>query len=104
MLLCKKCIELNADKDECGICNGPGSVYECGCSVCAQCGDESAINNNEEAINDYMICFEKLFPYVDYFVVNVSSPNTPELRDLQEKEPLNKLLVSLQKSNNNKDK
>src|SRR4051812_22350833 len=43
---------------------------------------------NENAIDDYVICFEKLFPVVDYFVVNVSSPNTPGLRALQEKEPL----------------
>mgnify|MGYP005854377481 CR=1 FL=1 len=43
---------------------------------------------NEEAVSDYMICFEALFPYVDYFVVNVSSPNTPNLRALQDTEPL----------------
>ena len=54
---------------------------------------------NEEAINDYAICFEKLFPYVDYFVVNVSSPNTPNLRALQDKEPLTKLLQHLQELN-----
>ena len=59
---------------------------------------------NEEASNDYEICFEKLFPYVDYFAVNVSSPNTPGLRDLQEKAPLAELLNSLQKLNNKKDK
>jgi dihydroorotate dehydrogenase len=47
---------------------------------------------NEEAYLDYEICFKALFPYVDYFVVNVSSPNTPNLRDLQEKEPLTQLL------------
>jgi dihydroorotate dehydrogenase len=54
---------------------------------------------NEQATDDYLICFEKLFPYVDYFVVNVSSPNTPNLRDLQEKEPLTKLLSTLQQRN-----
>jgi len=59
---------------------------------------------NEDAANDYAICFEKLFPYVDYFAVNVSSPNTPGLRDLQEKAPLTALLNSLQELNNNKDK
>ena len=59
---------------------------------------------NNEAVNDYAICFEKLFPYVDYFAVNVSSPNTPGLRDLQEKAPLAALLNSLQKLNNKKDK
>ena len=41
---------------------------------------------NEQAVNDYLICFEELFPYVDYFAVNVSSPNTPGLRALQEKD------------------
>jgi len=51
---------------------------------------------NESAINDYEICFMQLFPVVDYFVVNVSSPNTPGLRALQEKEPLTKLLHQLQ--------
>jgi dihydroorotate dehydrogenase len=47
---------------------------------------------NETALEDYAYCFEALYPYVDYFVVNVSSPNTPGLRELQEKEPLRKLL------------
>jgi dihydroorotate dehydrogenase len=54
---------------------------------------------NEEATSDYIICFEALFPYVDYFVVNVSSPNTPNLRDLQDKEPLTALLTTLQQKN-----
>jgi len=54
---------------------------------------------NEEAERDYLICFEKLFPWVDYFVVNVSSPNTPNLRALQEKEPLTRLLALLQEKN-----
>lgn len=57
---------------------------------------------NEEAALDYKLCFEALFPYVDYFVVNVSSPNTPNLRALQEKEPLTKLLQTLQQLNVNK--
>jgi dihydroorotate dehydrogenase len=51
---------------------------------------------NEEATQDYVQCFEALFPYVDYFVVNVSSPNTPNLRALQEKGPLLELLSTLQ--------
>ena len=55
---------------------------------------------NEEAVNDYIICFEALFDYVDYFVVNVSSPNTPNLRALQDKEPLTALLQTLQLKNN----
>jgi dihydroorotate dehydrogenase len=50
---------------------------------------------NEQAFDDYRTCFEALEPYVDYFVVNVSSPNTPGLRDLQEKEPLEKLLAAM---------
>ena len=54
---------------------------------------------NEKAVDDYAHCFERLFPYVDYFVVNVSSPNTPNLRALQEKEPLTKLLRFLQDLN-----
>ncbi|MDX1462305.1 MAG: quinone-dependent dihydroorotate dehydrogenase [Marinirhabdus sp.] len=57
---------------------------------------------NEQAVDDYVICFDALFPYVDYFVVNVSSPNTPNLRELQDKAPLTKLLNTLQQLNNNK--
>lgn len=55
--------------------------------------------SNEDAIKDYMICFEALFELVDYFVVNVSSPNTPGLRELQDKEPLSKILNKLMKQN-----
>ena len=54
---------------------------------------------NESAETDYLRCFEVLQPWVDYFVVNVSSPNTPNLRDLQEKEPLLRLLERLQSKN-----
>jgi dihydroorotate dehydrogenase len=54
---------------------------------------------NEDAWQDYAACFEKLFPWVDYFVVNVSSPNTPGLRALQEKESLRKILTHLQELN-----
>jgi dihydroorotate dehydrogenase len=50
---------------------------------------------NETAVRDYEICFEKLYDLVDFFIVNVSSPNTPNLRELQEKEPLKKLLSHL---------
>jgi len=60
---------------------------------------KNKITPNEEALNDYLYCFNALFDYVHYFVVNVSSPNTPGLRDLQEKEPLTKLLTELQKLN-----
>ena len=65
---------------------------------------KNKVTPNEEAVSDYKICFEKLYPYVDYFVVNVSSPNTPGLRDLQEKEPLKKLLKAVQDENNKKEK
>lgn len=51
---------------------------------------------NEDAWKDYEICFKGLHPFVDYFVVNVSSPNTPGLRELQEKESLRKILSHLQ--------
>jgi dihydroorotate dehydrogenase len=54
---------------------------------------------NENAVNDYVKCFNRLFDVVDYFVVNVSSPNTPGLRALQEKEPLMHILNTLQQRN-----
>lgn len=63
---------------------------------------KNKITPNEEATSDYLICFNTLFDYVDYFVVNVSSPNTPNLRELQEKEPLTKLLQLLQDENSKK--
>lgn len=56
---------------------------------------KNKLTPNEEAYKDYEICFERLYPLVDYFVVNVSSPNTPGLRALQAKEPLTKLLRHL---------
>jgi dihydroorotate dehydrogenase len=59
---------------------------------------------NELADEDYVYCFERLFPFADYFVVNVSSPNTPNLRDLQDKEPLMRLLNRLQDLNFQKKK
>tara|TARA_B110000008_G_scaffold20853_1_gene19244 strand:- start:410 stop:1369 length:960 start_codon:yes stop_codon:yes gene_type:complete len=65
---------------------------------------KNKVTPNEKAVNDYEICFEKFFPYVDYFVVNVSSPNTPGLRDLQQKAPLTALLNRLQELNAVKDK
>ncbi len=54
---------------------------------------------NEKAVEDYLICYRKLRDWVDYFVVNVSSPNTPGLRELQEKGPLTNLLLRLQDLN-----
>ena len=60
---------------------------------------KNKVTPNEAATSDYEICFEALFDYVDYFVVNVSSPNTPNLRELQEKDPLKQLLNTLQNKN-----
>ena len=65
---------------------------------------KNKITPNEDATNDYVLAFEQLFPYVDYFVVNVSSPNTANLRDLQEKEPLTALLSELKNRNSLKEK
>ncbi|WP_271770154.1 quinone-dependent dihydroorotate dehydrogenase [Aquimarina algiphila] len=61
---------------------------------------KNKVTPNEEAVEDYKICFDALFDHVDYFVVNVSSPNTPNLRALQDKEPLTALLNTLQVKNN----
>lgn len=58
---------------------------------------------NEDAVSDYIKCFDALFDVVDYFVVNVSSPNTPGLRALQEKEPLKNILNTLQQRNKKND-
>jgi len=60
---------------------------------------KNKVTPNEEAVNDYIKCFDRLFDVVDYFVVNVSSPNTPGLRALQEKEPLMHILNTLQQRN-----
>ena len=60
---------------------------------------KNKITPNEDAWKDYRICFDELFDCVDYFVVNVSSPNTPGLRELQEKESLKKILSELQNQN-----
>jgi dihydroorotate dehydrogenase len=65
---------------------------------------KNKITPNEEAVKDYEICFDALYDYVDYFVVNVSSPNTPNLRALQDKEPLTQLLQTLQDKNTTKQK
>jgi dihydroorotate dehydrogenase len=61
---------------------------------------KNKVTPNEDAVSDYIKCFDRLFDVVDYFVVNVSSPNTPGLRALQEKEPLMQLLNTLQQRNN----
>ena len=60
---------------------------------------KNKITTNEDAWKDYEICFRELFDCVDYFVVNVSSPNTPGLRELQEKDALRKILSHLQNIN-----
>lgn len=60
---------------------------------------KNKLTTNENALSDYLSTFKCLFEHVDYFVVNVSSPNTPDLRALQEKEPLTLLLKSLQELN-----
>lgn len=60
---------------------------------------KNKITPNEDAWKDYEICFTALHDHVDYFVVNVSSPNTPGLRALQEKESLAKILQNLQRLN-----
>ncbi len=60
---------------------------------------KNKLTPNELAAKDYLICFDALFGHVDYFVVNVSSPNTPGLRELQDKEPLLQLLRELKKEN-----
>ena len=57
---------------------------------------------NQNAVDDYEICFNRLFDVVDYFVVNVSSPNTPGLRELQESTALTQILTHLQSLNRSK--
>jgi dihydroorotate dehydrogenase len=65
---------------------------------------KNKVTPNEQALQDYLYCFDALYDVVDYFVVNVSSPNTPDLRALQEKEPLLDLLSNLQNRNQGKAK
>jgi dihydroorotate dehydrogenase len=60
---------------------------------------KNKVTPNEEAWKDYEICFRALHPYVDFFIVNVSSPNTPGLRALQEKSSLHRILTHLQSLN-----
>lgn len=63
---------------------------------------KNKITPNENAWQDYATCFTRLHPFVDYFVVNVSSPNTPGLRELQDKDALRKILLNLAMINNGK--
>ncbi|MCL6257801.1 quinone-dependent dihydroorotate dehydrogenase [Aquiflexum sp. TKW24L] len=65
---------------------------------------KNKLTPNEKAVDDYLYCLHALHPYVDYFVVNVSSPNTPNLRELQEKEPLKNLLLAVKQANSFKTK
>lgn len=60
---------------------------------------KNKVTKNEDAVKDYLICFDALFEHVDYFVVNVSSPNTPGLRELQDKKPLTDILKKLKREN-----
>ena len=60
--------------------------------------------SNEKAVDDYLFCFKKLRDYVDYFTVNVSSPNTPDLRELQSKSNLDILISQIQLENRKKNK
>lgn len=60
---------------------------------------KNKVTPNEDALSDYEACFQDLYNVVDYFVVNVSSPNTPGLRELQDKEPLTRILNRLKELN-----
>lgn len=65
---------------------------------------KNKVTPNHEAVLDYELCFNKLYELVDYFVVNVSSPNTPGLRSLQDKEPLTQLLKRIIELRDEKEK
>lgn len=64
---------------------------------------KNKVTPNDLAIDDYEQCFHKLYHLVDYFVVNVSSPNTPDLRSLQDKKPLTELLSHIMRLRNAKE-
>ena len=64
---------------------------------------KNKITPNENAVEDYVKCFQTLYDLVDYFVINVSSPNTPGLRELQEKEPLKRILAAVMAENKQKE-
>ncbi|MFC2120047.1 quinone-dependent dihydroorotate dehydrogenase [Bacteroidota bacterium] len=65
---------------------------------------KNTLTTNENAVNDYVKCFDELFDYVDYFVVNVSCPNIKDLRKLQDNDSLKEILEQIQKKNNSKNK
>ena len=81
--------------------NSPGgrSSADAPCMIIGGNLGKNKVTPNEDAWKDYEICFRALYPYVDYFVVNVSSPNTPGLRELQDKEALRRILTNLQRVN-----
>ncbi|MGB3007034.1 MAG: quinone-dependent dihydroorotate dehydrogenase [Chitinophagaceae bacterium] len=83
--------------------NSPLTTHHSRLSIGGNIG-KNKITPNEDAWKDYEICFKELHPFVDYFVVNVSSPNTPGLRELQEKESLRKILTHLQTINSTQPK
>jgi len=60
--------------------------------------------SNDKAVDDYLFCFKKLRDYVDYFTINISYPNTPDLRELQSKSNLNILISQIQSENRKKSK
>jgi len=64
---------------------------------------KNKVTPNEEAISDYEICFSKIYSHVDYLVVNVSSPNTPGLRELQDADFLGRLFTKLHEIRNTKE-
>ena len=64
---------------------------------------KNKVTPNEKAKDDYLVCFKALYDHVDYFAVNVSSPNTPNLRDLQNINDLREILCPLIKENNKRD-
>jgi dihydroorotate dehydrogenase len=80
------------------VVHGPSSVVSPKLIIGGNIG-KNKVTPNEDAWKDYEKCFVALAPYVDYFVVNVSSPNTPGLRELQEKKSLRKILTHLQDLN-----
>ncbi len=57
---------------------------------------KNKLTPNEQALDDYLICFRQVYDYADYITVNISSPNTPGLRELQQGDELSKLLAGLQ--------
>src|SRR5207237_1084254 len=59
---------------------------------------KNADTPNEKAVEDYLYCLERVFPIADYVTVNISSPNTAGLRELQRDEPLRALVGSLREA------